>query len=109
MNIRNREYKLAKKTIESIALTKEEYLIICYTCENESSVKFNHTPRITSIIVRRLDNRQAISFSISQELEIMKVSRAQKEDLDKAEKIMLSNFFSYAEHECAEKNGYIGE
>ncbi len=103
MNIRNRDYKSAKKSIESIILHKEEYVLICYTCENESDVKFNRTPRITSIIVRRLDNKQATSFSISQELELLQTSKACKENLDNAEKNMLSNFYFYAEHECAEK------
>lgn len=109
MNIRNKDYKSAKNIIENIILNKEKYVLVYYTCENTSDAKFNYTPRITSIVIRRLDNKQAVSFSVSQELELMRTPKICKETLNSAEKNMLSNFYFYAEHEYAEKNGYVGE
>ncbi len=103
MNIRRIELKQAKEQIEEIVLHKEKYVIVCYTCENESEKKFNKTPRITCINVRRLDSKQAVSFSISQELEFLNYSKITNENFDKAEKSMLEKFYFYASHQCADK------
>ena len=70
--------------------------VVHYSCESFYNRPEGHSPRITSIALRRLDSAQTTSFSIHQIAERRKIAFADIEaDYDSLEEEMLRNFFEH--------------
>lgn len=94
-------HKEAIKIFKEIDKSPDKYLIIHYSCESFYDVKDGKTPRITSIAVYNYSSAQTESFSLHKVAERKHIQMDQIEShYDQLEKIMLTEFFTYAkEHQ----------
>lgn len=83
-------------TIKDIKSHKENYYIIHYSCQSLYDDNEGYSPRVTSIVVMNLCNRQTTSFSTHAVAEELKI---RKEDVsshyDDIEKKILCDFFDF--------------
>lgn len=90
--------KQALETLKEIDKDKKNYMIIHYSCESFFDKNDGHSPRITSIAVRKFDDGQTDLFAIHKESEIKHINFDNiQNEYDVLEKEMLQNFFEFLE------------
>lgn len=86
----------ARQKLLEVANQAEHVVVIHYSCESFYDRTDGTSPRITSIAVLNLEDRQATSFSIHQIAERQGIAPAQIEaQYDDLERLMLQEFYEY--------------
>ncbi len=86
--------KAARTTLAKIFANDSNVWVIHYSCESFYNRPEGHSPRITSIALRRLDDGQTSSFSIHKIAEIIKTPFNEiEQQYDTLEKEMLQQFY----------------
>lgn len=93
---RIRKRKKAKDNLANLWSNPENVLVVHYSCEGFTETP--NSPRIVSIVVSRLSDRQTKSFSIIHMAEICNVQNAILENYQNLETKLLSEFFKYLQN-----------
>lgn len=86
-------WKRARQQLDEVFQHAEHSVVIHYSCESFYDRTDPHSPRVTSIAIRNLENGQTKSFSIHLLAEREGLLDSIEQHYDELEQVMLENFF----------------
>lgn len=96
--VRIQQRKRNRKAIEKAYENSFQSYLIHYSCESFYDNISGQSRRVTSIAVRNLSSAQTHSWSIHKSAELLDLLDSMNENLDKLEKHMLKDYFTFLEN-----------
>jgi L-rhamnose mutarotase len=99
--VRIQQRKMNRRSIDKAYENSFQSYLIHYSCESFYDNISGQSRRVTSIAVRNLSSAQTHSWSIHKSAELLEMLDVMNENLDKLEKHMLKDYFTFLENHAS--------